>query len=57
MQVLGLNGCFARLSNYSSVEVGELSEKARFKYQVLDNQRLYSYIIIIIGVSPPTRKT
>ena len=36
MQVFGLNGCFARLSKYSSGEVEELSEKARFKVQVLD---------------------
>ena len=36
MQVFGLSGCFARLSKYSSIELEELSEKARLKYQVLD---------------------
>ncbi len=36
MQVFGLNGCFARLAKYSSVELEELSEKARLKFQVLD---------------------
>lgn len=36
MQVFGLNGCFARLSKYSSVELKELSGKALFKLQVLD---------------------
>ena len=36
MQVFGLSGCFARLAKYSNVELEELSEKARFKHQVLD---------------------
>jgi transposase len=39
MQVFGLNGCFGRLAKYSSIELEELSEKARFKYQVIDLHR------------------
>jgi putative transposase len=36
MQVFGLNRCFRGLSKYNSIELEELSEKARLKFQVLD---------------------
>ncbi len=36
MQNFGLNRCFARLAKYSSIELEELSEKARLKFKVLD---------------------
>jgi len=36
MQNFALNRCFSRIWKYSSIDLGELSEKAQFKYQVLE---------------------
>ncbi len=57
MQVFGLNGCFARLSKYSRTEGKELSEKARFKLQVLDLWRKSGNVQLTIqhyGISRAT---
>jgi len=57
MQVFGLNGCFARLAKYSSVERNELSEKAQFKWQVLDLWRKSGSVRLTIdhyGISRAT---
>jgi transposase InsO family protein len=36
VKVFGLDRCFRRLSKYNNIELNELSEKARLKFQVLD---------------------
>ena len=57
MQVFGLNGCFARLSKYSSIELEELSEKARLKYQVLDLWRKSGNVRLTIDHYEVSRAT
>ena len=49
MQNFGLYNCITRLSKYSSIELGELSEKARIKFQVLDLLRRSGSVSLTIG--------